>query len=151
MIEAYSVKMLDGDYLVHHGIKGQQWGVKNGPPYPLDKISTKGLKARYKYATQAVAEQRDGKGTHIKKAALSSGIAGAAMNFGMNKAFGSSTGEALASAAAGGVGSAIGGAAGAAIGAKLFAKYNDTYISNIERELHRRGESVINNNRSRKI
>lgn len=22
--------------LVHHGIKGQKWGVKNGPPYPLD-------------------------------------------------------------------------------------------------------------------
>ena len=24
------------DYIVHHGIKGQQWGVENGPPYPLD-------------------------------------------------------------------------------------------------------------------
>ena len=23
-------------YLAHHGIKGQKWGVKNGPPYPLD-------------------------------------------------------------------------------------------------------------------
>ena len=23
-------------YLVHHGIRGQKWGVKNGPPYPLD-------------------------------------------------------------------------------------------------------------------
>lgn len=23
--------------LYHHGIKGQKWGVKNGPPYPLDK------------------------------------------------------------------------------------------------------------------
>lgn len=23
-------------YLVHHGIKGQKWGVQNGPPYPLD-------------------------------------------------------------------------------------------------------------------
>ena len=22
-------------YLAHHGIKGQKWGVKNGPPYPL--------------------------------------------------------------------------------------------------------------------
>lgn len=27
--------------LYHHGIKGQHWGVKNGPPYPLTKI-TKG-------------------------------------------------------------------------------------------------------------
>ena len=24
-------------YLVHHGVKGQKWGVKNGPPYPLTK------------------------------------------------------------------------------------------------------------------
>lgn len=23
------------DYLMHHGIKGQKWGKKNGPPYPL--------------------------------------------------------------------------------------------------------------------
>ena len=23
------------DFLAHHGIKGQKWGVKNGPPYPL--------------------------------------------------------------------------------------------------------------------
>lgn len=22
-------------YIMHHGIKGQEWGVKNGPPYPL--------------------------------------------------------------------------------------------------------------------
>ena len=27
--------------LYHHGIKGQQWGVQNGPPYPLDSdVST---------------------------------------------------------------------------------------------------------------
>ena len=25
----------DPNYLVHHGIKGQKWGVRNGPPYPL--------------------------------------------------------------------------------------------------------------------
>ena len=24
------------NYIAHHGIKGQEWGVKNGPPYPLD-------------------------------------------------------------------------------------------------------------------
>lgn len=29
------------DFLAHHGIKGQKWGVRNGPPYPLDSsIST---------------------------------------------------------------------------------------------------------------
>lgn len=32
----------ESDYLMHHGIKGQQWGVQNGPPYPLDaKTSSK--------------------------------------------------------------------------------------------------------------
>lgn len=25
-----------GAYLIHHGIRGQKWGEKNGPPYPLD-------------------------------------------------------------------------------------------------------------------
>ena len=24
-------------YLAHHGIRGQKWGVRNGPPYPLDE------------------------------------------------------------------------------------------------------------------
>ena len=32
-----SFKWTDGtDYLAHHGIKGQKWGVRNGPPYPID-------------------------------------------------------------------------------------------------------------------
>lgn len=25
------------EYLKHHGIKGQKWGVKNGPPYPIKR------------------------------------------------------------------------------------------------------------------
>lgn len=32
-------------YLAHHGIKGQHWGVKNGPPYPLDQKVSKAIKA----------------------------------------------------------------------------------------------------------
>lgn len=27
------------DYLMHHGIKGQKWGVRNGPPYPLNQTA----------------------------------------------------------------------------------------------------------------
>ena len=29
------------DHLEHHGIKGQKWGVQNGPPYPIDKSESK--------------------------------------------------------------------------------------------------------------
>lgn len=29
-------KTIKHDYLEHHGVKGQKWGVQNGPPYPLD-------------------------------------------------------------------------------------------------------------------
>lgn len=33
-------------YLQHHGIQGQKWGVRNGPPYPLDsKSSSKEIKS----------------------------------------------------------------------------------------------------------
>lgn len=28
--------------IAHHGIKGQKWGVRNGPPYPIDKSSESG-------------------------------------------------------------------------------------------------------------
>lgn len=41
--------------LVHHGIKGQKWGVKNGPPYPLGE----GDKSR--------AEKRASSGRHASK------------------------------------------------------------------------------------
>lgn len=30
--------------LAHHGIKGQKWGVRNGPPYPLNRSKSNGLK-----------------------------------------------------------------------------------------------------------
>lgn len=28
-------KSLTSDWLMHHGIQGQKWGVRNGPPYPI--------------------------------------------------------------------------------------------------------------------
>ena len=38
------------DELYHHGIKGQEWGVRNGPPYPLDdgNHSAKEKKSKWK-------------------------------------------------------------------------------------------------------
>ena len=29
----------DDGYLEHHGIQGQKWGVRQGPPYPLHRSS----------------------------------------------------------------------------------------------------------------
>lgn len=29
--------IFDSDFLEHHGIQGQKWGIKNGPPYPLSE------------------------------------------------------------------------------------------------------------------
>lgn len=34
-MNTYSINF-SNDYLSHHGILGQKWGKKNGPPYPLD-------------------------------------------------------------------------------------------------------------------
>lgn len=37
-------RRLDDNYLVHHGVKGQKRGVRNGPPYPIDRSKRDGLK-----------------------------------------------------------------------------------------------------------
>ena len=46
------------DYLEHHGIKGQKWGQKNGPPYPLDpadhSAKEKKLNPKFAKAGQAI-------------------------------------------------------------------------------------------------
>lgn len=39
--------------LYHHGIRGQKWGIQNGPPYPLDSAISTG--ARLKSAARAAA------------------------------------------------------------------------------------------------
>lgn len=38
--------------LMHHGIKGQRWGVENGPPYPLDKAESRRIKAEARLKKQ---------------------------------------------------------------------------------------------------
>jgi len=44
-------------YLVHHGIDGQKWGQRNGPPYPLLRNAAGQLKAKAQAKRKAKAEK----------------------------------------------------------------------------------------------
>lgn len=48
------MKVLYESSLSHHGVKGQKWGIQNGPPYPLKnkavKLSGKDVANRIDYA-----------------------------------------------------------------------------------------------------
>ena len=45
--------------IYHHGIKGQKWGVRNGPPYPLDAATSAKVKAGAKSEVGHVAGVED--------------------------------------------------------------------------------------------
>lgn len=51
----YIPKRKQEESISHHGIKGQHWGVKNGPPYPLDR--QKEL-TTYKYANETLKKAK---------------------------------------------------------------------------------------------
>lgn len=40
-------------YIYHHGIKNQKWGVRNGPPYPLNRSKDRQVK-EYKKAEKRI-------------------------------------------------------------------------------------------------
>lgn len=42
-IEERATLLVD-EFLAHHGISGQKWGVKHGPPYPLDRNTSSAIK-----------------------------------------------------------------------------------------------------------
>lgn len=48
----------DFDFLMHHGIKGQKWGVENGPPYPLDDSVSTGKRLRIEKKSNKVKQEQ---------------------------------------------------------------------------------------------
>lgn len=59
-------------YLAHHGVKDQTWGVRNGPPYPLDSNPREQKEKKEKAARRASLRERISgyRKTKKKKAAL---------------------------------------------------------------------------------
>lgn len=45
-------------YLKHHGVKGQRWGVRNGPPYPIENSKNRAI-ARVRYAAKTKSKVDD--------------------------------------------------------------------------------------------
>lgn len=56
----YIMRKKHEDYLMHHGVDGQKWGVKHGPPYPLDDSQSTGsrLKTKKKKKKQINPEEK---------------------------------------------------------------------------------------------
>lgn len=78
--------------LMHHGIDGQKWGVKHGPPYPLDDSKSTG--SRLKKGAKAKSHSRAG---HIAKSAAAGAALGGVVG---TLAFGPVSGIASAGASA---------------------------------------------------
>ncbi len=58
--------MSENDELYHHGVKGQKWGERNGPPYPLESNVSKS-KAKRKFDTGKIAEKAKSAANSIRK------------------------------------------------------------------------------------
>ena len=52
------------DELYHHGIKGQKWGERNGPPYPLDQKTHNKVTHKQKHYTIRRADSNNPKDVH---------------------------------------------------------------------------------------
>lgn len=57
---------INSDELYHHGIDGQKWGVKNGPPYPLD-AGRKSFAERKFRTDKGYHKNQNGRKSHKKK------------------------------------------------------------------------------------
>ena len=55
-------KRLDDEVLIHHGVKGQQWGIQHGPPYPVQKGSGVTIKMGAKFSRLSQFDETTAKG-----------------------------------------------------------------------------------------
>lgn len=62
--------MGENDELYHHGVKGQKWGERNGPPYPLESNVSKS-NAKRKFDTGKITEKAKSAANSIKKSVKS--------------------------------------------------------------------------------
>lgn len=71
------------EYFVHHGIKGQKWGERRGPPYPLSSKQKKG--GGVSEETVAKSGQGGKLGQEVLKRAIESGEVSLKLNVGHQK------------------------------------------------------------------
>ena len=57
---------MNENYLAHHGIDGQKWGQRNGPPYPLLRNAAGQLKAKAQAKRKAQTEAKAKKAAEEK-------------------------------------------------------------------------------------
>lgn len=61
-------------YISHHGIKGQKWGVRNGPPYPLGEGQKMGYRDRIRFQRGVSYLQRENRKTTGEKYKINKNI-----------------------------------------------------------------------------
>ena len=57
------------DYLVHEGVPHMKWGVRNGPPYPLDRTDSGQISKKQERAAARLQRKEDREAAKVKKRA----------------------------------------------------------------------------------
>lgn len=57
------------DYLVHEGVPNMKWGVRNGPPYPLDRTDGGQISKKQERAAARLQRKEDREAAKVKKQA----------------------------------------------------------------------------------
>ena len=87
-------------YLAHHGVAGQKWGQRHGPPYPLSRNPANAKQARVDHRKNQIHTMESNTGRNIKK--ITTGILGIVGGAALGLAtggYGTMVGLALASVA----------------------------------------------------